>query len=143
MRGDHEFKKLCASIGFKPTIVTPGVDKFRQTHEEPFRTIITGADAAIETGNSFLCVGYGFNDENIQPKLVDRCKRQGKSIVILAKELTEGAKNVLLDGKCGCFLAFEKSADGTRIFSQEDIEGVEFKGLHLWQLKDMLELVLV
>ena len=74
--------------GYKPAIVTPGIDKYRQTHEEPFRTIITGADAAIEAGNSFFCVGYGFSDEHIQPKLVDRCKRQGKSIVVLAKKLT-------------------------------------------------------
>ena len=32
---------------------------------------------------------------------------------------------MLIDGRCDCFLAFEESTTGTRMFSQENIEGVE------------------
>jgi len=128
--------------GFKPTIVTPGVEKYRQTHKEPFRSIITGADAALESGNSYICVGYGFNDEHIQPKLIERCKRQEKSIVVLSKKLTDSAKKVLLDGKCKYFLAFEETEEGTRMFTPDNLKGTEIAGVQLWSFGKLLELVI-
>jgi len=127
---------------FFPVIVTPGIDKYKRTHEEPFRTIITGADLAMDDGRSFLSIGYGFNDEHIQPKLLEKCKREEKIIVVLAMELTETAKKVLLNGHCKRFIAFEKSGDGTRIFTPEHHEGLELRGINLWSLGDLLTLVL-
>jgi hypothetical protein len=127
---------------FSPVIVTPGIDKYKRTHEEPFRTIIAGADLAMDGGRSFLCIGYGFNDEHIQPKLLEKCKREEKIIVVLAMELTEAAKKVLLNGHCRRFIAFEKSGDGTRIFTPERHDGVELPGINLWSLGDLLTLVL-
>ena len=127
---------------YVPAIVTPGTDKYRQTHEEPFRTIIAGSDAAIEAGNSFLCVGYGFNDDHIQPKLLEKCRKQEKRIVVLSKELTDAARRVLLDGRCRCFIAFEQSKDGTRVFSPEFIDGIELPEINLWEFNDLLNQVL-
>lgn len=128
--------------GFTPVIVTPGIDKYRRTHEEPFRTIITGADRAIDSGNSFFCIGYGFNDEHIQPKLIEKCCRQDKSIVVLTKQLTNSAKKVLLDGRCKRFIAFEEVGNGTRLFTPDYQEGIVLEGLNLWSLGELLEKVL-
>lgn len=128
--------------GYTPVIVTPGTDKYRQTHEEPFRTIIASADAAIEAGNGFLCVGYGFNDDHLQPKLLEKCWKHEKRIVVLAKELTGAARKVLLDGRCRCFIAFEQSQGGTRVFSPDFIDGIELQGVNLWILDDLLNQVL-
>jgi hypothetical protein len=133
---------LAPPKGFRPAIVTPGIDKYRETHEEPFRSIIAGADNAIESGDSFLCVGYGFNDEHIQPKLIERCKKQNKSIVVITKQLTDSAKKVLIQGKCPRFLAFEESPSGTRMFSQDNPCGVEIAGFRLWMLGELLDIVL-
>lgn len=127
---------------YSPVIVTPGVDKYRRTHEEPFRTIIAGADMAIEGGKSFLCIGYGFNDEHIQPKLLQKCKREGKAIVVLAKELTDAARNVLLDGSCRHFIAFERTTNGTRVFTPKHLTGVELTEINLWSLGNLLDQVL-
>lgn len=123
-------------------IVTPGIDKYRRTHEEPFRTIIAGADSAMDVGRSFLCIGYGFNDEHIQPKLLEKCKREEKAIAVLAKELTEAAKKVLLDGYCKRFVAFEQSGNGTRMFDPKHRAGVELPKINLWSLGDLLDRVL-
>jgi hypothetical protein len=127
---------------YSSVIVTPGIDKYKRTHEEPFRTIIAGADSAMDDGRSFLCIGYGFNDEHIQPKLLEKCKREEKPIVVLAKELTSTAKKVLLNGSCKCFVAFEQSKDGTRMFATEHPVGVELPGINLWSLGDLLDRVL-
>jgi len=129
-------------MDYLPVIVTPGIDKYRRTHEEPFRTIIANADLAMDGGKSFLCIGYGFNDDHIQPKLLEKCKREEKTIVVLALELTEEAKKVLLNGHCKRFVAFEKSGDGTRMFTPEHHDGVKLPGINLWSLEDLLNHVL-
>ena len=128
--------------GFSPVIVAPGVDKYRRTHEEPFRSTIAGADAAIDAGNSFLCVGYGFNDEHIQPKLLERCRRQDKAVVVLAKQLTDAAKRVLLDGRVRHFTAFEEIPGGTRMFTPEHRDGVDLDNVILWSLAGLLDSIL-
>ena len=80
---------------FDPLIVTPGVSKYERTHDEPFRSAIQGADAALEAATSFLCVGYGFRDRHIQPKIVEKCRQRNVPIVILARTLTAEAKSFL------------------------------------------------
>ncbi len=127
---------------FSPVIVTPGIDKYRRTHDEPFRTIIAGADLAMDDGRSFLCIGYGFNDDHIQPKFLEKCKREEKAIVVLAKELTLAAKKVLVEGGCSRFVAFEQLKDGTQMFSPEHRDGVELPGVNLWSLGNLLDVVL-
>lgn len=128
--------------GFVPAIVTPGINKYKDTHEEPFRSIIAGADLALDSGNGFFCVGYGFNDEHIQPKLLEKCRRYNKNIVVLAKKLTDAAKKVLMDGGCKHFIAFEDDNGGTRMFNCEHSDGVVLKDLKLWKIGDLLNRVL-
>ena len=55
------------------------------------------ADLALDSGNSFFCVGYGFNDDHIQPKLLEKCRQYNKNIVVLAKE-TYGCGEESFDG---------------------------------------------
>lgn len=132
-----------APMDHSPVIVTPGIDKYRRTHEEPFRTIIAGADSAMDAGRSFLCIGYGFNDEHIQPKLLEKCRRDEKAIVVLAKKLTEAAKKVLLDGHCNRFIAFEQwGSSGTRMFNPNHLAGIELTGINLWSLGGLLDRIL-
>jgi hypothetical protein len=84
--------------GHTPLIVPPGKEKNSTTHTEPFRNIITQADLAFENATSFLCIGYGFNDEHIQPKLISGI-RSGKPIVILSKQPTDSCRlNVMQEG---------------------------------------------
>lgn len=128
--------------GFVPAIVTPGINKYKDTHEEPFRSIMAGADLALDSGNSFFCVGYGFNDDHIQPKLLEKCRQYNKNIVVLAKKLTDAAKKVLMDGGCKHFLAFEDADGGTRMFNCEHSTGVVLKDMKLWSMGDLLDRVL-
>lgn len=128
--------------GLTPLMVTPGIDKYRRAYAEPFRTAIAGADDAIEKGAGFLCIGYGFNDEHVQPKLLDQCRREEKPIVVLAKELTPTAREFLLDGRCRHFLACEEAPGGTRVFTGERPSGILLDGVNLWSLGPFLDAVL-
>lgn len=93
---------------FEPRIVTPGIQKYQETHLEPYRSIINSADNAIKSANSFLCIGFGFNDEHIQPKLIVKCLREHAPITIISYKLTDAAKNLLFKEKIKNFVAIER-----------------------------------
>ncbi len=93
-----------------PVIVTPGVQKYQETHLDPYRTLITQADKFINEAPSFLCIGYGFNDEHLQPKLIDQIQRFNKPIVIVTKSLSERGRSILEASKK--YIVFEESDEG-------------------------------
>ena len=128
--------------GFQPLLVTPGVSKYERTHDEPFRSAIQGADRALDQAASFLCVGYGFRDRHIQPKIVDKCGQRNVPIVILARALTNEAKGFLADSAGQAYMALEKDGEGTRVFLPEHPEGMSVAQPDLWSFDNFNKMVL-
>ncbi len=124
-----------------PLIVTPGLNKFEQTHHEPFRSVIAGADNALENAGAFLCVGFGFRDTHIQPKIFERCKQLNIPVVVISKELTPEAKNFLKHDAGAKYIGFERADTGTRIYWADEPDGVEFEEPDLWSLSGYLSMV--
>lgn len=124
--------------GCRPAIVTPGIEKYERTHLEPFRSIIAGADGALARANAYLCIGFGFNDTHIQPKLLERWKQGDAFLVVLVKSLSETAKKMLEGANGQRFLALEEADNGTRMWSHHYPAGVVLDGVHLWRLPDFL-----
>ena len=96
--------------GFSPLIVPPGKDKYSSTHNEPYRSIISEADKAFTTAGAYLCIGYGFNDEHIQPKLLAQIEN-GKPIVVLVRTMTDACKHHIINAGIRKYLIFERSDD--------------------------------
>ncbi|HCR1751060.1 TPA: SIR2 family protein [Pseudomonas aeruginosa] len=128
---------------YQPQIVTPGTQKYQKTHLEPFRSIIKNADQAINEASSYLCIGYGFNDEHIQPKLMVKCVRQKTPITIITYTLSESAKNLILDGKAQNYLAIERGeTDGQSIvYSSLDKSPLTVEK-NIWSLEGYLSLIM-
>ncbi|MBL9172670.1 MAG: SIR2 family protein [Verrucomicrobiales bacterium] len=125
-----------------PVIVTPGIEKYRLTHDEPFHSIKSEADKALQTADAYLCIGYGFNDTHLQTTLVERCREKDVPLVLLTKTISATAKAFLKSGKCGKYLAVEEAPSGCRIFSKEFPAGEEIAGSPTWQLGEFLKLVI-
>lgn len=124
---------------YRPAIVTPGIEKYERTHAEPFRSIISGADAALTQANAYLCIGFGFNDIHIQPKLMERWQRGEAFLVVLTKILSESAKEMIAQANGLEFLALEEAEGGTRMWSHLHPESVVLENENLWCLSDFLE----
>lgn len=124
--------------GFTPLMITPGIEKYRLTHEEPFRTIISCSDHAIENARAYLCIGYGFNDEHIQAKLIERCDRDAVPLIVVTKEISTSARSLLESGRCRKYLAIEESGGGARAYTPEIPHGFEVDR-PLWRLADFLD----
>lgn len=123
--------------GYKPLIVPPGRDKYSQTHMEPYRGIITEADKQFNNAECFLCIGYGFNDKHIQPKLLEQI-HQNKPIVVITKEATESCKNLIINSTIKKYIIVEqKDTNYTHVFcdfnEEFDIEG------NYWSLDNFME----
>lgn len=99
---------------YLPMIVTPGNGKYKETHNDPFRTVIAEADKALRNSTSYLCIGYGFNDEHIQPIIIDENRNKNKPLVIVTKEVTRKIRELFLINDNGnCLVVSENSGGGT------------------------------
>lgn len=130
-------------VNYKPEIVTPGTQKYQTTHLEPYRSIIHSADQAITSAKSYLCIGYGFNDEHIQPKLMARCQRQNSPITIITHSLSEAAKKLVTGGKVQNYLAIERgeSDDQSVVYSSLNKNPVIVEK-NIWSLEGYLSLIM-
>lgn len=128
---------------YKPEIVTPGTQKYHTTHLEPYRSIINNADLAITAANSYLCIGYGFNDEHIQPKLMARCQRQSIPITIITYGLSDAARKLINEGKAQNYLAIERGAtDDQSIIHSSWADAPVTVEKNLWSLEGYLSLIM-
>ncbi|WP_028900100.1 SIR2 family protein [Prevotella sp. HJM029] len=131
---------LCKNIpqGYKPLIVTPGLSKYAETHKEPYRTIFAQADIEIQNANGFLCIGYGFNDEHVQPKLIQQIK--SKPIIVITRELTPKTKEAIIYGECKNYILMEESGGNhTKIYSSS--QGEQIVENSYWQLSEYIKLI--
>lgn len=126
---------------YSPLIVTPGLSKYSETHNEPYRTIFTQADSEIEQANGFLCIGYGFNDIHVQPKLITQIKNN-KPIIVITKELTPKTKQSIIDNNCKNYMLIEEAnSKDTKIYSSKFGE-VIIKDTSYWELGEYLKLII-
>lgn len=128
-------------LGYVPLMVTPGIDKYRLTHGEPFRTILTSCDSALAGARAYFCVGYGFNDEHVQAKLIERCDRDSVPLVVITRHLTGTAKAFLNSGRCRSYLAIEEHLNGARGYMHDAAGGFDLDQ-PLWRLDQFLDHVI-
>ncbi len=114
-----------------PLIVTPGVQKYQETHNEPYRTVISRADECISRASCYLCIGYGFNDEHIQPKLITQIQQRNIPIVIITRKLSLKGREILSISKSTKYIVFEEGANNvtnvTDAYGKTEIVGEYWK----------------
>lgn len=128
-------------LDLQPLIVTPGTFKYREVHKDPFRTVMSAADTVLRDASCIVCVGYGFNDEHVQPVLISRVMRDDVPLVIVTKELTRQTRHAFLDNPPKQFLFLEKTQDGTKVYLPEHPGGTLLKGASVWQLSGFVNLL--
>jgi len=126
---------------FRPSIVTPGLTKYLETQLEPFRTILTQADTEIENAKGYLCIGYGFNDIHIQPKLITQIKKD-KPIIVITKELSPKTKEAIFHKSKSYILIEEANTNDTRIYSSNFTGPEILTNVSYWALGEYLKLII-
>ena len=125
----------------KPLVVTPGVSKYREVHKDPFRTVMSSADEVLRSARCYVCIGYGFNDEHVQPILVNRVLKDDIPLVLVTKKLSHMTRTAFLKNPPKKFLFFEEAIGGTKVYNAKYPKGVCIKGLSAWQLEEFMKLI--
>lgn len=125
----------------QPLVVTPGVSKYREVHKDPFRTVMSAADAVLRKATCYVCVGYGFNDEHVQPVLVNRVMRDNIPLLVVTKELTQHTRDAFLVEPPKRFLLLEEAPGGTKIYSPDHPAGTVLEGTSVWQLHEFMQMI--
>lgn len=127
--------------GWIPAIVTPGLQKFRRTYDEPFVSIKSASDRAFSNASAFFCVGFGFNDSHIQTKLKERCRAYRVPLVLITHTVSATARQIIGGDHCQEYLAIEKADGGCKIFCSEYPNGALVNEGEFWQLDTFLKLI--
>lgn len=133
--------------GHKKFIITPGLNKYSDSHKNPYREIIAKADSAINSSKNFFCAGYGFNDSHIQEYLELRLREQDVKMIVLAQDLTDSAKKVFFNHKNNAECVLIESGEtlkDCRIYTdlKDDSSSIEIKNFPIWNISNFSKSVL-
>ncbi len=124
-----------------PLVVTPGVTKYREVWKDPFRTVVAAADNILREASCYVCIGYGFNDEHVQPVLVNRVMKDDIPLVIVTKKLTAQTRTAFLREPPKRFLFVEEAPGGTRVYTPAVPGGQVLDGVSIWQMKGFVNMI--
>ena len=122
----------------KRLIILPGDRKYSEAFHEPYRELIQKADNSLRSGRSFLMIGYGFNDEHLQEILVKRLVEDEKPGIVITKELSEKAKELL--SKCPNLWGISGKNSSTFIHNRE--KKYEIRDIELWKIDEFIRVIL-
>lgn len=80
--------------GLVPEIITPGVSKYQAVLTGIERPLLSQCDAMIKSALSYLCIGYGFNDTQIQALMIKEIQ-SGKPLVLVTMEVSDSTAHLL------------------------------------------------
>ena len=122
----------------KRLIILPGDRKYSKAFHEPYRELIQKADDSLRSGKSFLMIGYGFNDEHLQEILVKRLVEDEKPGIVITKEISEKAKE-LLSGCPNLWGISQKNS--STVIRNKDTE-YEISNMELWRIDEFVREIL-
>lgn len=126
--------------GYYPEIITPGSDKYEALlTTDTFRSLLHEADNAINDASAFLCIGYGFNDSQIQQNILNRV-RTGVPIIIVTRGLSDAAINLIKNNASKYIIILcDLTENGSRIITSE--EDFNIPNNVLWDIDGFIKMI--
>lgn len=120
-------------------MITPGVGKYRAGYNEPYDTQRNEANQSLNASERVMLIGYGFNDDHLEATRLVPDLKGGKPSLLLTRELTANAKNILATaGKMTALEALDPhTGNGTRIFHRGEVK--ELPDEQWWSLGHFVE----
>lgn len=83
------------TLNLERFIITPGDTKHKRIVEN--RQFYREMDSAIDKAQTYLFIGYGFNDLDIDKKICQNIKNSNRKAIIVTKDLTGNAPQIIID----------------------------------------------
>lgn len=124
---------------FMPEIVSPGISKYKAVLTGSCRRILHDADTVINNASSFLCIGYGFNDEQIQTGIMSQVQT-GKPIVVVTKAISEKATKLLMNNSTNFIVVEEEPSKPNSTCFIVDKNYYHLDGTY-WTIDGLLQII--
>lgn len=128
-------------VGMKPCIITPGTNKYRQALKDPHRSLLSSVDKLFRDASAYMCIGYGFNDQHIQPKLLQTAAQRKKKILIVTKDLTDKIRSEVIEKRLDYIIVYSDGNHGTKIMVSADNTEYIDKTTEYWRLGNFMTIV--
>ncbi|WP_413377205.1 SIR2 family protein [Alkalihalobacillus sp. 1P02AB] len=129
---------LLRENGLHPVIVTPGIGKYLETHQQPYNNIIAEMNLSIQETRSVIFYGFGFNDIHIQGSFTSLLVDKTIYKIIIAKKLSDSFLEIVEQKKIINYLAIEELDSGSKLYS--DIVKEENCEKCCWTFKGLLDM---
>jgi hypothetical protein len=130
---------IAKEMGFSPLIVTPGLSKYFQTHEEPFSTVMKDFQEALDRCRALIFVGFGFNDLHIQARFLSHLQNATVPKVIVTRGLNDSFHEMVTKGTIRNFVAIEEKDNGSYMWSDKLPAG-QLERTEAWTLRGLLNI---
>ena len=131
--------KCCEAI-----IICPGRNKYQEAYQIPYRNLIQKSDDLIQSANSFLVVGFGFNDEHLTPKIREKVNA-GTPLVLVTRGVTESCEKEMTQAQKYIFLQKCKESESKTLVTIKKGKEIEIEEKvidgNYWQLKKFMEVL--
>lgn len=121
-----------------PEIITPGLSKFEAILTGTPRQLLYKADEIIREAKNFLCIGYGFNDIQIQENIIQKT-RAGTPITLVTKEISDTTAHLLANNAPNAITICEGDAPDTTRFCINQAY-YELPGTY-WTVKGLMDII--
>ena len=127
--------------GFEPSIITPGTNKYAKIHQDPNRALLEQIDTSFKNALGYLCIGYGFNDSHVHPRILKYSKERRKPILIVTYDITPAIeKYVMIDGVNYIILVSDKE-HGTDIYCSDMKNKINIPDKEYWNIEGLCSLI--
>jgi hypothetical protein len=126
----------------KRAIIPPGDAKIPEAFMN-YRDFFVRADNAVASDDAYIFVGYGFNDIHIEKEIDRHLKINGKHGVIISKELSDKAKNLIntADNLWAVFQDPDNSTN-TLIKNKKYNNHLIVENYDLWKIDEFTDIIL-
>ena len=124
-----------------PQIICPGKNKYQEAYKSPYRELIQKSDLYINSADSFLVIGFGFNDEHLTPRIKSKIKK-GTPIVVITKIISEACL-IELESAEKYVLLEDDGDDKTKVTLKErnlEKQIIILEG-NFWSLNNFIEII--
>ena len=129
-----EARRCSINLQAERLIITPGINKYRAGYSAPFDKHRDLANDYIERAGHLLVIGYGFNDDHLETRLLKQIK-DGIPTLILNRHSSSKVTNLAEESPhCVCLSELTEGR-GVKMVTQG--KQSEYPGHELWDLDNL------
>lgn len=117
-------------------IITPGLNKYKAGYSAPFDKQRDLANDYVDQAARFLIVGYGFNDDHLQPHLIKRIQDGVPTLIVTRDASPKALEVVATSSRTVCL---SKPSTGEGVIAISNGTRNEHQGKPLWDLGTMTQ----